>query len=503
MKVHLWLLLLLIFVLVSIPVLLAAESIVANPSFEIAGSGGNHFGGWNQFGITGTTDMALHGFRAAKVRSQNDGNLNVSGFWQPLEGGPGQRWVLAGYVMNPTVLPLQGNGFALVNLEWRNQSGGLIGYDTFTVATATTPAGQYIPFQHISTPAPAGTAYIHVLAGLLQTSSDPAMDVYYDQLTCFTTTHPTLDETQWMDFPGGRTLEFSDRLWRVKGPGWYGPGPNYFSDSQQSIWVDAQQRLHITQRQVTGGWQSSEIVLDEALGYGDYIFTTLGPLEALDPNTVLGLFLWQYGSSGTAPGSWWNPYNEIDIEYSRWGSPSTEIGQFVAQPWDWTGNMWRYNATFGTGRIASHAFRWLPDRVEFRSWFGGPDEESPANMISSWIYTGPHIPRPEQPRVHINLWYIATPSNSYQEVVLDRFTFHPIGYTGPLQAPRNVLLQRSGNNLLLSWDPDPEVVTWTVWSSDDPYSGFDLRASTQSNSCLLENEVQAYPSHFYRIIANN
>ena len=40
-------------------------------------------------------------------------------------------------------------------------------------------------------------------------------------------------------------------------------------------------------------------------------------------------------------------------------------------------------------------------------------------MIHSWTYTGPHIPRPEQPRVHINLWQFDGPPASDQEVIID------------------------------------------------------------------------------------
>ena len=62
--------------------------------------------------------------------------------------------------------------------------------------------------------------------------------------------------------------------------------------------------------------------------------------------------------------------------------------------------------------MTSHAMRWLPDRVEYRVWRGGPDDESPANMIHAWTYTGPHIPRPEQPRMHLNLWKLdGTPAS--------------------------------------------------------------------------------------------
>lgn len=146
-------------------------------------------------------------------------------------------------------------------------------------------------------------------------------------------------------------------------------------------------------------------------------------MNLLDLRTVLGLFLWQYSTAWEPEDSWWNPYNEIDIEYSRWGTAGNEIGQFVAQPWDWSGNIFRYGAAFGSEELSSHAFRWLPDRVEFRAWRGGPADESAGSLIAYWIYTGPHIPRPEQPRVHINLWYFGDPPSTRQEVTLQRFTY--------------------------------------------------------------------------------
>jgi hypothetical protein len=201
--------------------------------------------------------------------------------------------------------------------------------------------------------------------------------------------------------------------------------------------VDDQDRLHLTIKNIDGNWFSTELVLESALGYGDYVFTTQGAVDQLDVRAVLGLFLWQYGPCWAPEYLWWNPYNEIDIEFSSWGNPLDDVAQFVAQPYDWGGNINRYDATFVDGEITSHAFRWLPDRVEFRSWRGGPGDESPGNMIHEWTYTGPHISRPEQPRVHINLWYANnSPPAGDQEVVFDAFTFVPELATGVGDTPR-------------------------------------------------------------------
>lgn len=406
-----------------LPTLLTGAYALVNPSFEITGSAGIVFRGWEQFGGVGTSSTAVHGSKAALIMGQTTG----SGLWQQLQCNPGEQWTTSGHVMVPSAYPLTGSSQAFVKVEWFNSSGSLINFETHPVADASTPSGQYQGFTNLSSPAPAGTTAMRIVLVVLQGASEPACQAVFDQITCYSTASPTIDEVQWGDFPGGRTLEFSNRLWRVKGPGFYGPGPNNFSDSEQSVWVDAQDRLHVTIRQISGAWNSTEVTLIDTLGYGDYIFTTSGPLQQLHDRAVLGLFLWQYNTNWDPADSWWNPYNEFDIEYSRWGSPGNQLGQFVAQPWDWDGNIFRYGASFGASEISSHAFRWLPDRVECRAWRGGPADEATSIPITSWTYTGPHIPRPEQPRVHINLWYFGDPPTSTQEVVLTRFTHVPPG----------------------------------------------------------------------------
>ena len=399
---------------------LRAQAVLANPSFEIAGSGGIVFTGWNQWGVTGSSTETSHGFLAAKVSGQNTGSVSESGYWQRLNCNTGEQWQISGNVLNTAISPLNGDCVAAVKVEWRNASDGQIDYETFTVADATSPQGDYIAFNLLSSPAPTGTVALRLVLAVIQAQNDPPPSVCFDQITCYSTTSPTIDDIQWVDFPSGRTIQFSEHLWRVKGSGWYGPGPNNFSHLPENVWVDAEQRLHVTIKQSNNVWYSTEVTLADTLGYGDYIFTTFGSLNQLEDRTVLGLFLWQYNNGVD---SWWNPYNEIDIEYSRWGNPTNAIGQYVAQPWDWAGNIFRYDALFGPDQLSSHAFNWLPDRVEFRSWFGGPDDETPENMINTWTYFGPHIPRPEQPRVHMNLWYFGSPPVTDQEVIITAFTF--------------------------------------------------------------------------------
>jgi hypothetical protein len=203
--------------------------------------------------------------------------------------------------------------------------------------------------------------------------------------------------------------------------------------------VDAEDRLHLTIKYRSYAWFSTEVALEDPLGYGDYIFTMSGSLDLLDVHTVLGLFIWQYGPCWDEAYLWWNPYNEFDVEISRWGLAGNDIGQFVCQPWDWPGNRSRFDATFGAEELSSYAFRWLPDHIECRSWRGGPADEAPENMIHEWTYTGPHIPRPEQPRVHMNLWQFDGPPAVDQEVIVDDFTFVPAGAVAVEDGPNGEL----------------------------------------------------------------
>ena len=428
-----------------------AQCLLANPSFELSGSGAT-FGGWTQFGPTGSSTVRSHGQRAARVSGPNNGLWDVAGFWQPLATSPGDQWIATVRAWNTPAKPLAGGSTALLNIEWRNSSGVLINYESHTVATAASPTGQWIDFSVTSGAAPAGAVQVRLLLGVLQGPTDPQPEVLFDQATFEKTGPPTLDALQWNDFVGGRTVSFSGRTWRVKGPGYYGPGPNLFSNSVANVWVDANDRLHLTNKLVSGQWYSTEVATEDALGYGDYIFTTVGRLDLIDPKVVFGLFIWQYGRCFDTAFLWWNPFNEIDVEFSRWGNAASGIGQFVAQPFDYPGNIQRFDATFAVDEITSHAFRWLSDRVEYRSWRGGPQDESAGNMIHAWSYTGPHIPRPEQPRVHINLWRFFDPPASNQEVVLDAFTFVPEGSV--LDAPGPPIMVLSDLRLAPS-QPNP------------------------------------------------
>lgn len=405
-----------------------SQCLPANPSFEVT-AGTPLLPGWQLGGDVRRDSLASHGHVSARLQGGGGSVL----IWQEVEACPGQVWQATGKARPVHALDSGSASRAWATLEWRDATGALLDVASSQVADADTPPGVWSSWVVVAGPAPAGSQRLRLLLELEQVAEEAPWGLLWDEVDLLCEADRA--SAQWSDFPGGRQLDFAGLAWRVKGPGWYGPGSNFFSDDGAAVQVDDAGRLHLSILPLAGLWACSEVALVDALGYGDYRFTTRGALDQLDPRAVLGLFLWQYAPCWNAGDAWWNPYNEIDVEFSRWGNPANPLGQFVAQPWDGAGNLVRFDASFGVDELATHAFRWLPDRVEFRSWRGGPGEESNGQLLHAWTYAGPHLPRLEEPRVHLNLWLAGGAPSQAQEVVLETFTFQALEEEDKLPFP--------------------------------------------------------------------
>ena len=221
---------------------------------------------------------------------------------------------------------------------------------------------------------------------------------------------------------GQREITFSGYTWAVKASSIpVGPGPNVFSDREEDVWVDSQDKLHMRIDQHEGQWTCSEVIADASLGYGTYLFRLSGRVDQLDPNVVLGLFTWD----DAAPE---HHYREIDVELSRWSDPGLDNAQYVVQPWDTEGNRHRFDLTLA-GDLSTHCFVWSPGQVLFRSYDGAADcPGSGENALGAWTYSGPDVPPPGDENPRINLWLNeGTPPSDGQpvEVVIESFEFVP------------------------------------------------------------------------------
>lgn len=188
-----------------------------------------------------------------------------------------------------------------------------------------------------------------------------------------------------------RTIQFAGIEWFVK-DGFSGPGPNYWSDSSHSVWVDSNGFLHLKVRKVAGVWHCAEIYSAKKFGYGEYKFHVATNVENFAPNIIAGLFI--YG----------NDSSEIDIEFPHRGSNSI-LGWYTVQPGPYSSCNHEQFALNLSGDYSTHSFIWKKDLIEFESYHGHADSLLGQNhLINRWTYLGAHVPRFSQERLHINLW---------------------------------------------------------------------------------------------------
>jgi len=190
-----------------------------------------------------------------------------------------------------------------------------------------------------------------------------------------------------------------------------GPGPNVFEKTNVS--VDTEGRLHLRIAQNAGKWSCAEVIAPVSYGYGTYEFVLASPVNALDPNVVLGLFTWSDKAAYA--------HREIDVEFARWGNAADATNaQFVVQPYDRPLHLSRFAAPTTAG--SRHRFSWRAGRIDWASF------DANGAVVHEYTYTGTDVPRPGDERVRLNLWLFqgAAPTNSQPvEVVVSSFTFTP------------------------------------------------------------------------------
>ena len=208
-------------------------------------------------------------------------------------------------------------------------------------------------------------------------------------------------------------VPFAGSTWEVKAKNKpTGPGPNYFSDNSDDVWVDAQGSLHLRIDQHDGHWVSTEVFNPNPLGYGTYSFTVRTPAEGLDPQAVLGLFVYESDTQ------------EIDMELSQWGDPTAQNAQYVVQPYDREGHLQRFDLA-ADAITTTHRFVWQPGMVDFTSWEG----DGSGTPVTSWHHASADVPGPDSALAHMNLWlFRGEPPQRGQsmEVVVSNFTFSPL-----------------------------------------------------------------------------
>ncbi len=225
----------------------------------------------------------------------------------------------------------------------------------------------------------------------------------------------------WVFSSQAKDIQFGGYAWTVRS-GRGGPGPNAWDEG--NVWLDASTNLHLKISQRDGKWSCAEITMRMRLGLGRYQFQTIGGIDRLDDNVVLGLF--NYPTREVGP----DATHEIDIEFARWGNAKNPLGNYTVWPVEKA--LKRESKSFPftlKGDKSTHRFIWTGRQVQFQSLQGHREDDR--EEFSQWVY------RPDDPSryiaqqampVHLNLWLFKglPPKNGQEvEVVLRSFRFTP------------------------------------------------------------------------------
>jgi hypothetical protein len=195
---------------------------------------------------------------------------------------------------------------------------------------------------------------------------------------------------------------FAGLQWERK-EGCGGPGPNCWAPANVELVPGEGIRLRLTR--TAGRWYAAEIRTAAPVPHGSYSFQLVGRPDLLDPNVVLGVFLYD-----DAAGDAGDPCPaELDLESSCFGDASAANGHFVSYGAGLCGAEDLLDFSYGLGgTYTTHQIDWAPGAVSFRLLHGHRcAAESPAHLIAERTYASSLIPAAGGMRLHVNLWAFA------------------------------------------------------------------------------------------------
>ncbi len=246
----------------------------------------------------------------------------------------------------------------------------------------------------------------------------------------------------------GDVVPFAGREWAIKvfKNSTWGPGNNYFTDHPNDIFIDDNGYLHLTITEREDKWWSSEVISQDTMGYGTYVWTVGRVPQNLDPMVVLGLFTWDSYTFQSDANS------EVDIEFSKWGDADQDTTlQYGVQPINFgpyypeRDDKPKVNPALW-GDVSTHAFTWTDTLITWESWSGA--EYGNGSPQASWTFdlSNPArvknengnssnpviIPAPgSNTNARMNLWLVQGADNGpvfpfRTEIVIQDFKYTPL-----------------------------------------------------------------------------
>lgn len=253
-------------------------------------------------------------------------------------------------------------------------------------------------------------------------------------LLIFAGTAPFLHFAQPITHASPNTISWMGRNWILTNGGMAGVAKG----DPVNLSVDANGYLHLRITNRAGTYTASELFTTENLGFGTYQWQIEGPVDKMDPTTVLGLF--NYGAKA---GIGVDAENEIDIEFSQWNNTCHGCNaDFTFYPS--TGNKslgpmednFTYNPNGST--LTTARFEWTSTRIIGTLMSGLQPIGTTANVLQTLTFAPPdyatRVPQVPLP-LGMNLWCFKNTPASGQEVILRNFQFVPLSAPVPAAVP--------------------------------------------------------------------
>lgn len=204
-------------------------------------------------------------------------------------------------------------------------------------------------------------------------------------------------------------VQFAGYEWVVRESPSERGGKNEYD--RANAWTDPDDALHLRISGAPGKRKCAQVVLKRNLGYGTYRFV-IRDVAKLDPAAVLALYTWDGPAAANQ-----NP-QEWDIEFSRWGDPSSKNAQYVLQPFYVAGHTIRFDAP--AGPILS-TLRWSPGRAAFQTSLAN------GSRVAEHVFQS-GVPTAGNEKFRINFYDFQRGPKMMQEgaeVVIEQFKYVP------------------------------------------------------------------------------
>jgi len=188
-------------------------------------------------------------------------------------------------------------------------------------------------------------------------------------------------------------IQFAHQNWLIKThTEVMGPGNNLYGLHPNNVKTDRKGRLVLAVKKVKNGWSCAEIISENTITEGMYEFTIESDLALLEPNMVLGLFVYNEANP---------PYfDEADIEFSRWNNPEFDDAQFVVhnnqQP-----EPFRFSTPQGLQQ-SIHQIKITKDSICFQSKWLNKNNSDP--IIYMFKIARPKTMSLSATHIRVNLW---------------------------------------------------------------------------------------------------